>query len=323
MHYRTGTKRPRKPLSEEGKPGRYDQRNALNDLTGKEWLLLSKSFWTSEGAPEDRDAYEHPAPFLVGDVQRLISLFTKRNMVVLDPFAGSGSALIAAGKLGRSSIGIDLNRKYYELARSRLERLGTTNWRYLLGDSCEVLDQIEEVDYIVTSPPYHNILRNNGKGIRRVNGKAYRCGARDGVEVYSDHPSDLGNFENYADFLTALSKIMAKALNSLRPGRYCTIIISDFTVERAEVSVQADVVHLMQTAGFEFVGNTVLLQGVKPLFPFGYPYAYKINHHHHSMISFRRPITAHGSNNLNGNGKTRQKVKVGHMKASRFSLTLS
>src|SRR5271157_246094 len=142
MLYRTGTKRPRKPLSEEGKPGRYDPRNKINDLTGKEWLLLSKSFWISESAPEDRDAYEHPAPFLVGDVQRLISLFTKRGMVVLDPFAGSGSALVAAAKLGRKSIGIDLNKKYYELAKSRLERLGTANWQYLLGDAYQVIDQI-------------------------------------------------------------------------------------------------------------------------------------------------------------------------------------
>lgn len=311
MHYRTGTKRPRKPLTEEGKPGRYDPRNTLNNLTGKEWLLLSKSFWTSEAAPEDRDAYDHPAPFLVGDVQRLISLFTKRDMVVLDPFAGSGSTLIAAGKLGRSSIGIDLNKKYYYLAKSRLERLGTANWQYLLGDSYEVMSQIREVDYIVTSPPYHNILRNDGKGIRHANGKAYRRGARDGVEVYGDHLNDLGNFEKYDDFVAALSRIMGKALRCLRPGRYCTIIISDFTVERAEVAVQADVVRLMQAAGFEFVGTTVLLQRVKPLFPFGYPYAYKINHHHHNIISFRKPNPnpVNDYNKLNGSGKSSRKAK--------------
>jgi len=289
LRYRTGTKRPRKPLTEEGKPGRYDPRNAINDLTGKEWLLLSKSFWTSEAAAEDRGAYNHPAPFLVGDVQRLISLFTKRGMVVLDPFAGSGSALVAAGKLGRKSIGIDLSRKYYDLAKSRLERLGTPDWTYLLGDSYELLDSIGEVDYIVTSPPYHNILRNDGKGIRHATGKAYRRGARDGVEVYSDCPNDLGNFDKYEDFLTAFSKIMVKALRCLRPGRYCTVIISDFTVDRAEVCVQADVVRLVQAADSEFVGTTVLLQTVKPLFPFGYPYAYKINHHHHNIMTFRKP----------------------------------
>jgi len=210
-------------------------------------------------------------------------------MVVLDPFAGSGSALVAAAKLGRKSIGIDLNKKYYDLARSRLERLGAVDWRYLLGDSNKILRKVGDVDYIVTSPPYHNILRNNGKGIRHANGKAYRRGARDGVQVYSDYPNDLGNFDNYEDFLAALSRIMGQALGILRPAGYCTIIISDFTVQRTEMPVQADVIRLMQAQGFEYVGTSALLQTVKPLFPFGYPYAYRINHHHHSMISFRKP----------------------------------
>lgn len=42
--------------------GKYDKRNQLNDLTGKEWLLLTKSFWISEKCADDRAALEHPAP---------------------------------------------------------------------------------------------------------------------------------------------------------------------------------------------------------------------------------------------------------------------
>jgi DNA modification methylase len=294
MAFRTGTKRPRKPLSEEGKPGRYDARNPVNDLTGKEWLLLSRSFWTSEAAPEDREAYRHPAPFLVGDVQRLVSLYTKRGMTVLDPFAGSGSALVAAAKLGRKAIGIDLCKDYRDMAKARLVRLGLKGCEFLVGDSFSELDNVEDVDYIVTSPPYHNILRNNGKGIRHANGKSYRRGARDGVEFYSNHANDLGNFGRYEDFLIALYKIMRKALARLRTERYCTIIISDFTVDRTETCVQGDVVRLMEAAGYDFVGTSVLLQPVKPLFPFGYPYAYKINHHHQNMITFRKPDPTKG-----------------------------
>ena len=285
--YRTGEKRPRKPLSEEGKPGRYDPRNKLNDLTGKEWLLLTRSFWTSEAAPEDRHAYKHPAPFLVGDVQRLVSLFTKKGMTVLDPFVGSGSTIIAANKLGRRAVGIDLNPDYHELAKSRLGE-GEGDWIYHVGDAARILAGIEQVDYIVTSPPYHNILHNNGKGIRHANGKSYRRGARDGVESYSDHPNDLSNLPSYEAFLTAFQGIMSEACRCLRPGGYCTVIISDFTVEKEEVCVQADIVRTMKQAGYDFVGTTVLLFMVKPLYPFGYPYAYRINHHHHNMITFRR-----------------------------------
>jgi hypothetical protein len=50
-----------------------------------------------------------------------------------------------------------------------------------------------------------------------------------------------------------------------------------------------DVVRVMQEIGFIFCGTTVLLQTVKPLYPFGYPYAYKINHHHQNIMNFMRP----------------------------------
>ncbi len=283
-------KKPRKPLSEEGKPGRYDPRNVVNDLTGKDWLILSRSYWETEPSTDDKAAYSHPAPFMVRDVKKLISLYTKKGMTVLDPFAGSGTALLAAVQINRKAVGIDINPEYSKLACKRLEEKGFTEFTYVSGDSREKIAEVGLVDYIVTSPPYHNILRNNGKGVRHWSGKKYRMAARSGVEVYTDLPNDLGNFDEYEDFIYALRQIMRNGLRILRPGRYCTIIISDFTVNKVEVCVLADVVKMMTSIGFEFSGTTVLLQPVKPLFPFGYPYAYKINHHHQNMVTFRRPL---------------------------------
>ena len=280
-------KRPRKPKELENQPGKYDERNTLNDLDGRSWLLLSKSFWTSESSPEDKAAYNHPAPFMIKDIEKLISLFTKRGMTVLDPFAGSGTTLIAAHHLGRRGIGIDLNEEYRQLYQQRLS-VSADECRYIVGDSLIVLDNFETVDYIVTSPPYHNILRNNSKGTRNNSGKNYRMSARDGVEYYSELDNDLGNFDRYEDFLKALKNIMSKAYNCLRNKKYASIIISDFTVDRKEMCVQSDVVRLMQDIGFSFVGTTILIQTVKPLYPFGYPYAYKINHHHQNIINFRK-----------------------------------
>lgn len=282
-------KRPRKPKEQENQPGKYDERNTLNDLDGRSWLILTKSFWISEPSLEDKAAYQHPAPFMIKDIEKLISLFTKKGMSVLDPFVGSGTTLIAASKLKRKSIGIDLNEEYCRLFHKRVSGYeNLQGYEYVVGDSMCVLDNIAEVDYIVTSPPYHNILRNNSKGTRNYSGKNYRMAARDGVEYYSEKGNDLGNFDHYDEFLNAFKAIMKKAYKCLRNKRYASIIISDFTVDRKEVCVQADVVKLMQEIGFQFVGTTILMQTVKPLYPFGYPYAYKINHHHQNIICFRK-----------------------------------
>jgi len=281
-------------MTEETKSkGKYDPRNRLNDLTGKEWLKLTKSFWLSEKCKDDKDAFNHPAPFLIQDTQKLVSMFTKSGMRVLDPFCGSGTSLIAASNIGRFGVGIDLSSEYKDLALERLSKkklLENTDFEYFLGDSGTILDSIENIDYIVTSPPYHNILQNKGAGIRKENTKGYRDGSRTGIEYYSDSLNDLGNKETYEDFLNSFKGIMLKSFALLNNKKYCSIVMSDFTVNKKEIGVQGDIIKLMQEVGFDFVGTIALLQNNKPLYPFGYPYAYKINHHHQNIINFRKVI---------------------------------
>ena len=273
--------------------GKYDKRNKLNDLTGKEWLKLTKSFWTSEKCKDDKIAMNHPAPFMIKDIKKLISFYTKKGMNVFDPFLGSGTTVAAAVMLGRKGFGIDLSEEYINLCKKRLDdlKLSENDYSILLGDSTKKIDSFSDefFDYIVTSPPYHNILKNKASGIRSDNSeKGYRNGARQGIEYYSDNSKDLGNQKTFDDFIKLLSKIMKKCFNKLKRGKYCTIIISDFTVDKKEVCVQAHIVNMMEKIGFEFVGTTVLLQNNKPLYPFGYPFAYKINHHHQNMITFKK-----------------------------------
>lgn len=83
--------------------GKYDQRNKLNDLTGKEWMPETKSFWYQKGLgkshPHAQIEKQHPAPFSFQDISRLVNFFTKEGDTVLDPFSGVGSTVKAANLL--------------------------------------------------------------------------------------------------------------------------------------------------------------------------------------------------------------------------------
>ena len=53
-------------------------------------------------------------------IEHLISVFSKEQQTVLDPFAGSGTTLVAANSLSRNAIGIEINTEYFQIARQRL-----------------------------------------------------------------------------------------------------------------------------------------------------------------------------------------------------------
>ena len=270
---------------DKGERGIYDKRNKVNNLTGKEWLQLSKSVWISKRNVMDKDAFDHPAPFLIEDIKKLISLFTKKNDRVLDMFSGSGTSILASFITGRYGIGIDLNKKYCSLANKRLRKVKAkkSDYRIINGDSLQEIKKIDDIDYCITSPPYHNILKNNGMGVRYDGSQR-----RQGVDYYSDDFNDVGNQKTYQNYISSVKKIMDKLYKKLNDKKYATVIISDFTVHKKEINAHGDMIGLMQDVGFEFVGNTILVQDSKPLYPFGYPYAFKINHVHQYILNFRK-----------------------------------
>ena len=68
----------------------------------------------------DKDKFEHPTIKPLAFVKNHIINSTKKGDVVLDPFAGSGTTLVAAKELGRQYIGFELESKWYNIAVNRL-----------------------------------------------------------------------------------------------------------------------------------------------------------------------------------------------------------
>ncbi|MFN8526184.1 MAG: site-specific DNA-methyltransferase [Chloroflexota bacterium] len=96
---------------------RRDKRGRTNDIDRDEFLEWSLGTWTFPGETTSR--YKHPAPFPEELPYRLMRMYSFVEDTVLDPFAGSGTTCAVAKRLGRKSIGVDLDPGYCETAAQR------------------------------------------------------------------------------------------------------------------------------------------------------------------------------------------------------------
>jgi len=91
-----------------------------SDISKREFIEWTNGVWNFIG--ESRKRVRHPAPFPVELPRRCIKLFSFVGDIVLDPFLGSGSTLIACLLTDRKGIGIEIDKNYCEIARKRLIR---------------------------------------------------------------------------------------------------------------------------------------------------------------------------------------------------------
>ena len=87
-------------------------------ITTDEFMEATLDVWRIDA--EQATRVGHPAPFPVELPRRLIDLYTYRDDLVLDPFLGSGSTMVAAARAGRRGVGFDLDPEYVTLAKQRL-----------------------------------------------------------------------------------------------------------------------------------------------------------------------------------------------------------
>jgi len=263
-----------------------EQKNKLNDLTGKEWIKFTKSWFILR--PKRRDEkIEHPASFPEELVEDFIRFFTKKGQWVLDPFVGSGSTLIACRHTGRNGVGIEVVKKYVDITERRLQQQALTDTKQVViwGDSNDIEKIFEEnnlpkMDFCITSPPYWDQLKRNSmrqKGRKDI-----------GLDTkYSEDPRDIGNIDDYEKFIQAQEKIFDKVYNVMKNGAYLVVITNNIFADGRLYPLAFDT---LKSLSKKWVpkDEKIWLQDDKPLLPLGIYNAWVGNRAHQYCLIFRK-----------------------------------
>lgn len=254
---------------------------ALNCLTGKEWLKSQIGIWEFNYEKRDiRDKKKHPATYPIALARKCIEVFSHEGELVLDPFVGAGTTLIAAQDCQRNAVGFDLKKEYIDLCDERfdpqLSLLNKTNQIAINDDGINIDQYINPntVSLILTSPPYANLLNRKRKN------KSMRSDERKNeqyleVEQYSQNPRDLGTM-TVGEYQESLKAIYSRLLPLLKPKAHCVVNVPDFWWENQRITLHILVIEALRDVGYEF-RNTIIWDRrniVNRMGIFGYPSNY-------------------------------------------------
>lgn len=269
-------------------------RNRLNDLDPKTWLKFQKSWFTHNPPARQKGVLRHPAKFPETLAQEFIEFFTKRGQTVLDPMVGTGSSLVAALRAGRHSYGIELNDAYAAIARQVVNEetsvLGEAarglTAQVVTGDAACLPDYVAEykippIDYVITSPPYWDMLRARGAQTQKK-----RRSAPELDVFYSDDPNDLGNIEEYDKFLERLGAIYRGLKPFLLPNAYITIIVKNVKKGGKIYPLAWDLARCL-AGTYTLKDEKIWCQDDIRLAPYGLGNAWVSNTFHHYCLQFR------------------------------------
>lgn len=267
--------------------GKKLKHNTLNDLYSKEWIKFQKSWFIHNPPPRGSDVKVHPAKFPEDLIEEFMRFFTKSGQTVLDPMAGTGSALIAAVRSGRRAYGLELQAKYAEIARERVaEAAGQQDdppeWRVDTANAAEYdYSQLPDIDYCITSPPYWDMLRRSGYETQQER----RDDASKDV-YYSDDDADVGNIDDYEDFLDALVDVYQSVAGALREDAYMTVIVKNVKKGGTIYPLAWDLArHIGEFLTLK--DEKIWCQDNQRLAPYGMGHAWVSNTMHHYCLNFR------------------------------------
>ena len=264
-------------------------KNNLNDLSGREWIKFTKSWFLHSPPRRSAKKILHPACFPESLAMSFIEFFTKKGEWVLDPFLGTGSTLLASKDAGRNGVGLEVYSRYAEIARSRLKTVtvnGETTRQIVVTEDSRKITQVFKqkrlpiIDFCLTSPPYWNQLKRST--LRQKEREKRGLDTSYGVEA-----ADLGNIDNYEHFIEMQKEVFDEVFKLMKTRGYLVVITNNVFFQGKLYPLAFDTLKTLSQT-WSPKDEKIWLQNDKTLMPLGIYNAWVGNRCHQYCMIFRK-----------------------------------
>lgn len=275
--------------------GIYDERNEVNDLTGREWKYATKSVLARSYPPDVQHDLrsEHGGQKPPRLCMEFVERFSEAGDTVLDPFAGVGGTLLGAslaeyeGTGRREAIGFERTERWVDLYGDVLDRenreraargegeLAAQTMRH--GDCAELVADLDDgcVDLLLTDVPYWKMDKvEQTRNPERT--RESKLDAFDG----DDPRTEAAWLDDLRERFEAFRRVLAD-------GAYAAVFVGDMYREGRFHFLAADLARELDAAGYTPKADVVWYDPSKDLHVYGYPFSYVPSMVHQHVLVFR------------------------------------
>lgn len=282
------------------------EERSFNGLSPRDWTLLSRNVW--DDVSSQREAYhkEHGATYPIALADRIIKIYSKEGDLVFDPFVGVGTTVTSAYMQKRSGVGIELNKRFCEIANNILNKEKKNLFNNIkknkliykiYNDDCRNLRKYlktNSVQLTFTSPPYANFIQRSLKDREKTHKTSLiKYSNNSTVKQYSQNTNDFGNLD-YRNFLENIKEILKDNLIITKPGGYSVWVVKDYRDTKNKipyVDFHSDLANIGKEAGWLYQDLIVWNQNAqRSLVLLGYPTVFYSNQNCSFIVVFRKPL---------------------------------
>jgi SAM-dependent methyltransferase len=178
----------------------------------KQWLHLTIAELVEQRPPGAEEMVHFPESLAAAVIEQ----YTTSGQRILDPFAGYGTALVVAERMGRTAVGVELLPQRADLIRTRV----TADVEVVTGDARDLAAFVTgPIDLCLTSPPYMTVTDH----------------PQNPFTAYQTHDGD------YANYLADISSTFGQVASLLRPGGHAVINVANLRTGSAMTPLAWDV----------------------------------------------------------------------------------